>query len=304
MSLLGWVIDTFVVGKVLNSMTNDNIENEYKSNFVGLRGRDSSTPLPNFNSPNYNPYRDGSLNISLSPRKGYTYFSLVGMFYYLNENNFGKFNGYAVAETDNPYDNYAVAIYDESGHKIGHLPKGNKKTHSYILSQGGRVHAYGYVQIFFNGKFDGAVCVETNKNEVIKRNAVYCISESDKIRFDGSTYTPQKHNWHYYESTTPIEQWEFPTEWVGKKFSIIGSCVPYDKYTISNWVKENGGLFVMNISSKVDYVFDFDPSTNNEWGETKQRQMQKKHNTKCITPVEFFNKVRSKYKIIARTSYH
>lgn len=193
MSFLGWAIGAFVVGKLLNSTTNensydndsydDNAENEYESNFVGLRGRNSSTPLPNFSSPNYNPYRDGSLNISLSPRKGYTYFSLVGMYYYLNENNFGKFNGYAVAETNNQYDKYAITIYDESGHKIGHLPKGNKKVHSYIQSQGGQVHAYGYVQIYFNGTFDGAVCVETNVKEVHKRNAPYAPNDEYRMKF-------------------------------------------------------------------------------------------------------------------------
>lgn len=192
MCLLGWAIGAFVLGEVLDSIVDDDtynnddyddIENEYESSFVGLRGRDSSTPLPNFNSPNYNPYRDGSLNISLSPRKGYTYFPLVGMFYHLNENNFGKFNGYAVAETDNQYDDYAVAIYDESGYKIGYLPKGNKKTHSYILSQGGEVHAYGYVQITFNGMFDGAVCVETNENEVTRRNAPYALNDEYRMRF-------------------------------------------------------------------------------------------------------------------------
>ena len=280
------------------------VEDEEEDSFVGLRGRNRHSPLPNFNSPNYNQFRDGGFNVSLSPRKGYGYFGLVGMYYNLTEDNYGKFNGYAVAETDNVCDDYAIAIYEENGHKIGHLPKGNKKLHNYILNEGGKVHAYGYVQITFDGMFDGAVCVEINKNEVTKRNAPYCIPESDKMRFDGSTYIPQKHNFKIYESTTPIEQWVFPTEWVGKKFSIIGSCVPYDRYTISNWIKENGGFFVMTISSKVDYVFDFGPSTNNEWGETKQRQMQKKYNTKCITPIEFFNKVKSRYTIDERISYY
>lgn len=178
MGILGWIIDSFTDNKTYN-----NDKDNYGGSFVGLRNRDSSTPLPDFNSPNYNPYRDGSLNISLSPRKGYTYFSLVGMFYYLNENNFGKFNGYAVAETNNQYDKYAISIYDESGRKIGHLPKGNKKTHTYIQSQGGQVHAYGYVQIYFNGKFDGAVCIETNEKEVYKRNKPYATNDIYRMKF-------------------------------------------------------------------------------------------------------------------------
>lgn len=158
-------------------------EEDDEDDFVGLRGRNRHSPLPNFNSPNYNQFRDGGFNVSLSPRKGYGYFGLVGMYYNLTENNYGRFNGYAVAEVDNVYDDYAIAIYEESGHKIGHLPKGNKKLYNYILNEGGKVHAYGYVQITFDGMFDGAVCVEEDKNKVVTRNKPYIPNNEDKMRF-------------------------------------------------------------------------------------------------------------------------
>lgn len=153
--------------------------------FFGCFGRDRNTPLPDFNSSTYNPFRDGSLNVGLSQRKGYKMYDLVGMWYYLTDNNYGRFNGYAIAEKDNPHDEFAIAIYEENGHKIGHLPMGShKRLYKYIEKEGGKVHAYGYVQCGFDGHFYGAVCVESNKNEVTKRNAPYKIqNEEDRMRF-------------------------------------------------------------------------------------------------------------------------
>lgn len=168
-----------------NLFINDEV-NVKDDNWVKLQGRDRNSSLPDFSSPNYNPFRDGGFNISLSPRKGYGFYELVGMFYYLNENNYGRFNGYAVAEIDNNNDKYAIAIYEESGKQIGYLSKSKSKERqnffNYIINEGGKVHAYGYVQIGFNGKFYGAVCVENDKTKVHKRNTPYRITdENDRM---------------------------------------------------------------------------------------------------------------------------
>lgn len=271
---------------------------------------DVTTKLPNYKSPTYNPLKDGGV-ISLHPRKGYTYFELTGLSYHLTKDNYGKFNGYAIAETDNKFDNYAVAIYADGEHKIGYIPKHNINLHSYIQQEGGKVHAYGYVQKTFNKYLNGAVCIETNKNIVTRRGMPYQVYESDKIRFDGSTYTPTMHNFVRYESKTNINNWVFPQEWKGKKFSMIGSIPPYTQEDVANWIKSNGGAFVKDISSKVHYIIDFDTSTYDEQenvcqgeGMIKKRILANKYNTPCIKPISFFLQTQGEYKIINHKCYY
>ncbi len=140
---------------------------------------------PNFSSPSYNALADGG-GVSLYVRKGYTLFWLVGMYYHLPPNCYGRFNGYAVAETDNEYDKYAVGVYEEETQNlIGYVPKGlNKTIHKYILQEGGSVHAYGYVQLDENGQYNSEVCIESNKNEVKNRNKPYKVESWDKLNFN------------------------------------------------------------------------------------------------------------------------
>lgn len=96
--------------------------------------------------------------------KGSQRFRLKGTsFYNLKRSDVGIFNGSAVAEENNQYDEYAIAIYKE-GKKIGHLPTGNKEMHEYIMNHGGTVNATGYI----NGNHDcfwSEVCVEFNETE-------------------------------------------------------------------------------------------------------------------------------------------
>ena len=88
----------------------------------------------------------GDKCISLYERKGYELSPIAGAYYQnLSISIVGKFNGYAVAETDNKYDPCAIAVYSNDRIHLGFLPKGNKKLHTYILKEGGTVHAYGYM---------------------------------------------------------------------------------------------------------------------------------------------------------------
>ena len=132
----------------------------------------------------YNLLKDSGV-VGLTPRKGYEKFSMVGMYYYLPALTCGRFNGFAIVETNNPFDSSAVAIYEESGQQIGHISKAeSKRLHKYITKEGGKVHAYGYVQIDYDGYFCGEVCVEVDKNKVTKRNAPYKIqNQEDILRF-------------------------------------------------------------------------------------------------------------------------
>ena len=283
-----WIILSIIVGVGVIMLNNDS---------------NVKTKLPNFKSPTYNPLKDGGV-ISLNPRKGYTRFELTGLSYHLTKDNYGKFNGYAIAETDNKFDNYAVAIYADGEHKIGYIPKHNINLHSYIQQEGGKVHAYGYVQKTFNGYLNGAVCIETNKNIVTRRNAPYYVHESDKIRFDGSVYIPKEHHFIYYKSETDISKWTFPLEWKGKKFSMIGSIVGYNQQKIKKWITENGGVFTSKISKKTDYVLNFEESTNEAVYEGKKYLLAIKYNIQQISPQLFFSMTKSEYTKIQQKVFY
>ena len=119
-------------------------------------------------------YYIGEKVISLYQRKGYEKFPIRGAHYRnLPIEMVGKFNGYAIAQRDNEYDPYAIAIYNDSGVHLGFIPRGNYHLHQYISEEGGRVHAYGYLQ-WVDG-MRGEVCVETDKRRVTKRNKPYDI---------------------------------------------------------------------------------------------------------------------------------
>lgn len=118
--------------------------------------------------------------IGLSPRQGYQKQKMVGMGHRsIGASELGKFEGYAMAQTDNMYDPYAIAIHREDSVHVGFLERGNARLHRYITEQGGIVHCYGYIAC---GGLDGAgrpisfyaeVCVETDKRTVSSRNKAY-----------------------------------------------------------------------------------------------------------------------------------
>lgn len=118
----------------------------------------------------------------ISIRKGYAYYSLMGIGYRgLNISCVGRFNGYGISQEDNKYDKYAIAIYDDTGTQLGFIPKGNKKLHDYIIKEGGKVHAYGWIT-WDNGYFNGGVSIEYDKNLVTKgyRNKPCYDSKNEK----------------------------------------------------------------------------------------------------------------------------
>lgn len=121
-------------------------------------------------------YYLGTKCIGLSPRKGYEKFEIMGCYYRkLPLKMVGKFNGYAVAQLDNKYDPYTIAIYNDNGIHLGFLPRDNLKLHTYIICEGKSVHAYGYIGCNGLGSMYGEVCVETDKTIVTKRNKLYVV---------------------------------------------------------------------------------------------------------------------------------
>lgn len=126
-------------------------------------------------SKSYDDYYIGYKCISLYSRKGYSHFRIAGVYYRnLPIETVGKFNGYAVAKTDNKYDPYAIEVYNDARTHVGFLPRGNKSLHAYILNNGGSVHAYGYIG--YNDTMYGEVCVEADKTLVRQRNKPYLIN--------------------------------------------------------------------------------------------------------------------------------
>ena len=78
------------------------------------------------------------------PAGDYEWYSLTGMQYRgLNKQDYGIFEGKAIADTNNQYDKYAVGIHRaDNGKLIGYIRKGeNEELHNYIMKHGGSVHA-------------------------------------------------------------------------------------------------------------------------------------------------------------------
>ena len=87
-------------------------------------------------------------------------YSISGINYRgLKMEDVGQFEGYAHAETNNKYDEYAVAIYQDNGLHVGFLPSGDEETHDYIMSLGGYIKVTGEIKHSDNegGYFYGEV---------------------------------------------------------------------------------------------------------------------------------------------------
>ena len=113
--------------------------------------------------------RDG---VDIAERDGYERYEIKGMrFCSLQLRDIGYFEGYAKAETDNKYDEFAISVYREDCKHIGYLPASNSVLHQYIVENGGYVHCVGVVQARSNrGGYFGKVIVERDKAKVKERN--------------------------------------------------------------------------------------------------------------------------------------
>lgn len=68
-------------------------------------------------------YCFGTKTISVSRRNGYTEYPIAGIrFRGLSLTDIGRFEGYARAETDNEYDDYAVSVFREDYTRLGYIP--------------------------------------------------------------------------------------------------------------------------------------------------------------------------------------
>lgn len=108
-------------------------------------------------------YYVGDKCIGLSPRKGYIKENLYCQG--LSKQNLGKFNGKAIVTDE------CVEIYNDSGLHLGGIAASPYLV-NYIKSEGGSVHAYGYVAKNSTGMY-GMTCIESDKTQVTKRNKPY-----------------------------------------------------------------------------------------------------------------------------------
>lgn len=75
-------------------------------------------------------------------------FNVMGLKYYnVSKSDVGRFSGYALAETDNAYDEFAVAFYKSNGKMIGHARRESDYLHKNIIEQGGKVDLLGEIYI-------------------------------------------------------------------------------------------------------------------------------------------------------------
>lgn len=96
---------------------------------------------------------------------GFKNFQLKGIAYRnLPQSEIRDFYGTAVAEENNPYDEFAVAIYNDKGYHVGYAPGGYYSLHEYIRKQGGKVRAFGYIWEDEEGSLIGRVNIEFNPN--------------------------------------------------------------------------------------------------------------------------------------------
>lgn len=97
-------------------------------------------------SANKTALKPDRLDSTPSNEDGYFYYGMVGMYNIgIKPSDFGIFKGYAVAETNNPYDKYAVGVRRKGDDKlVGYAPrefqgKSNELLHREILEKGGMV---------------------------------------------------------------------------------------------------------------------------------------------------------------------
>lgn len=177
-------------------------------------------------------YYRGYKTIGLTPRKGYGKFPIKGLYYRgLRDSDIGKFDGYAVAETDNKVDPFAVAIYREDDLHLGYIPAGNYALSEYIRQNNGIVHCYGYVAVDYGNRFYGEVCVETDKSKVQSRNKPYDTDDKYYTCTGGLKYflnaaqnaedpTEWRKGWSIQERTTHADK-VIPKKNEGKNIDLV-----------------------------------------------------------------------------------
>lgn len=104
--------------------------------FIVMLGRDFGMLGADFN-----PYNDDNFKLGVYKTiiKGTQYRWLFPW-------DMGVFHGKAVAQTNNPHDKYAVAIYNGIGKHIGFAPRGYMTLHQSILDRGGSVYCCGLLR--------------------------------------------------------------------------------------------------------------------------------------------------------------
>lgn len=96
---------------------------------------------------NYNDNNFYHFHYSEIP-EGYYRHDMVGMYYRgITPENFGVYEGYAIAQKNNQYDPYAIAIYRSWDNKhVGYLPAGNAELHRILTYRGGKANAIFRIQ--------------------------------------------------------------------------------------------------------------------------------------------------------------
>lgn len=191
-----------------------------------------------------------SINTLLLPRKGYSHYDLVGIKYRnLDTRDYNEFEGYALAETDNQYDQFAVSIWRCDGRHLGYVPKGDRDLWTFISNYGGKVKAYGIIYLTSRGKEVGVVNVEFD---------------------DASTWSTPEEDRYFKSPNIKLCRLyaEYPSRFLAGKF--FGYAKLGDKFNIDIYDENNNKLGVV---LHEEYIYNTAKKFNDEeflvWGYNK-----------------------------------
>lgn len=99
----------------------------------------------------------------LKMNSGWDKQNIVGTSYRnLSQSDVGFFKGELVAELNNKYDKYAIAVYNGM-RLLGYFSKGQKKLHQYILENEGAIPVYGFIAYNSEGYYWGEAAYPYDK---------------------------------------------------------------------------------------------------------------------------------------------
>ncbi len=227
-------------------------------------------------------YEEGGTPDELTVLDDYRLFYISGLKHHINENNWGTFNGYVIAEVNNPYDSHAIAVYEKSGRLLGYVPKKkNKSLHKYILSHGGKSHAYGFVRVY-HGQVSGNVCIKY-KNGI--NGTDFFLINRDYINFDGNRPEYKHVVQYYYHTSSLINEIKYPQEWINKKIYVNKYNLPFIENDMYSWIENNNGE--LSSLKNSDIIINFE---NNS-----QLSQIDKYKNKLIDGKTFFDLTNTKY---------
>lgn len=199
------------------------------------------------------PTKIEQLEQTPSNAEGYFYYEMVGMYYHdVKPSDFGIYKGYAVAETNNPHDKYAVGVYRKGDDKlVGYAPKefqgkSNKELHEEITEKGGIVDAVfkitGNIQRAYGSMYLKLAPehIDHNKTECYKspnlKRYIFQLNENhagEIGKFYGRAITGERDGDMFPISI--INENQVKIGCISDEYHLFNTIVKYDKGNVPAW---------------------------------------------------------------------